>query len=74
MPPTDHDRLVAYAERFFQRHAKTEFPTVRAAARALRWNQQRIEDAVDGDPDGRLMLTGFNLTNRRGDLFVETMV
>lgn len=70
----DNERLYAYAERFFMRHEKTQFPTVREAARALGWRQQYVADVAEGDPDGRMMLTSYFVVpeDPLGDHFVET--
>lgn len=56
----DHYELARYAERFFRRHEKTAWPTVRQAARALRWSYERVRDAAEGDPESKLMLTAYN--------------
>lgn len=73
-----HDKLYAYAEAYFQKRQKTEFPTVRRAARALRVKQSDIIDAIDGDPQCRMMHTGHNFVQEGdrdfpGSLFVETI-
>ena len=54
-----HRRVERYAERFFQQTDCTEFPTVRAVARALRIKQSEVEAAVEGDPNSNLMLTSY---------------
>jgi len=70
---TDHDRLYRYAEAFFQRSDRTEFPTVRTAARSLRWTHARVIAAVEGDPDSRMFTSSYGLgSTPEGDLFVET--
>jgi len=56
--PFDHEVLGRYAERYFRR--KAGWPTVRVAARSLAWKQERVIDAVEGDPDSALMLTSHN--------------
>jgi hypothetical protein len=56
---SDQDRLFRYVERFFERAKKTEWPTVRQIARAFGWTQQRVEDAVEGDPEGRTFMTSY---------------
>lgn len=74
----DQDEVFVYVENFFARHKMEEWPTVRQVARGLRWRQQRVLDAVDGDPDGRLYLTYWyvsfpeELKIRDGDRFVES--
>jgi len=69
----DHDRLAAYAERYFQRHERTEWPTVRMAAKALRMTNDDVESAVDGDPDCHMQLTGYQVgfDFPLGEQFVE---
>ena len=70
----DHERLFAYAEGFFARAQKTEWPTVRQAARALGWTHQRVEEAAEGDPEARLFLSRHNVDPEPplGDHFVES--
>jgi hypothetical protein len=69
----DHERLYAFVERFFARAERTEFPTVRRCARSLGWPLARVEDAVEGDPDGQLFFTYYHVeTWPRGDRFVES--
>lgn len=70
----DHERIRRYAERYFARHDSTAFPTVREVARALRLRQYKVELECDGDPDCRLMLTGYGPEDGKvGDLFVEVL-
>ena len=71
----DHERLSAYIERYFTQHDRTQWPTVREAAKALRWTQERVESAIDGDPDGLLALTYYNVAwdVPIGDKFVERL-
>jgi hypothetical protein len=57
--PADSERLSRYVEGVFARSEQTEWPTVRRAARALGWPQKRVEDAVEGDPDGELFLSSY---------------
>lgn len=73
-----HDRVYRYTERRFQGSGKTEFPRVREVARALRMTQATVMDAIDGDPECRLMSTGHNIVDERdrdypGSLTVETL-
>lgn len=70
----DQDRVFVYVENFFARHKGEEWPTVRQVARALRWKQQRVLDAVDGDPDGRLYTTYWyvDFKVRDGNRFIES--
>jgi hypothetical protein len=69
----DHDRVYVYVENFFARHNQEQWPTVRQVARGLRWRQQRVQDAIDGDPDGRLYTTHwYTNCERDGDHFVES--
>lgn len=71
---TDHDRLFLYVECFFRRHEKTEWPTVRRAAKSLGWTHVRVQDAVEGDPDARLFTSSYNTAPPQplGDHFVES--
>lgn len=55
----DHRRLFRYVEAFFARAERTEWPTVKQAARSLGWTQSRVEQAVEGDPDARLFLSSY---------------
>ena len=69
----DHGRVFRYVERFFAKKLRTEWPTVRQVARAFRWTQQRVSDAVDGDPDQRVFLTSYFTDDASlGDHFVES--
>lgn len=70
----DHERLALYVERYFRRRSATQWPTVREAAKALRWSVERVESAVEGDPDGLLALTYYNVawSVPLGDKFVES--
>lgn len=52
------ERIEAYAERFFQRSGRTEFPEVRRVAKRFRVPQAAVEQAVE-DHDN-LMLTSWN--------------
>jgi hypothetical protein len=76
MMPNDHDRLHAYVERFFAKKKKTEWPTVKRAARSLGWTQERVEGAVEGDPKTRLFLTSYFTRPEPllGEHFVESYV
>lgn len=68
----DHDRLAEYVEHFFARHEKTEWPTVRRAARSLGWTQTRTVEAVDGDPSTRLFTSSFFFDEPSvGEHFIE---
>jgi hypothetical protein len=70
----DHDRIFGYVERAFARSGRTKWPTVRAAARSLGWTQARVEDAVEGDPGGRVFLSSYFVSPAPtlGDHFVES--
>lgn len=70
--PRDPDRLFTLVQRYFERMARTEFPTVRYAARALRWNHDRVLQAVTDDPD-RLFTTSHNTLPKppAGDHYIE---
>lgn len=70
-PETDADTLFLYVERFFRRSAWTEWPTVRRAARTLKWTQERVVDAVDLDALRRMGLIG-RFDHDLGDQRVET--
>ena len=69
-----HERVYRYAERKFQESGKTTFPTVRQVACALKVTQSAIQEAVDDEPYGDLMLTSFytEIPEPLGDHFVET--
>lgn len=69
-----HDRIYRYAERKFQASGKTSFPSVRQVARALKVTQGAVQEAVEGDPCGNLMLTSFDCSPPEplGDYAVET--
>lgn len=58
----DYERLSRHVERFFARYASTRWPTVREVAKALHWPVNRVESAVEGDPNGRLALTYYNVS------------
>lgn len=68
---TDAQRLGAYVAGFFGRHRREKWPTVRQAARALRWTQVHVEEVVEGDGDGRLLLSMYDIRDPLGDWFVE---
>lgn len=72
-PDPDYFTLAQYAERFFRRSKKTAWPTVRQAARALRWTYERVENTIEGDPESKLMLTAYNSSSEPslGHQFVE---
>lgn len=67
----DVERLCRYVERFFVRHERTTWPTVRQAAKALGWRQVRIEDAIVGDTTERMILTSYPGDTLIGDFYVE---
>lgn len=69
----DFGVLCCYVERYFARHGRTEWPTVRRAARALGWTQDRVVEAVEGDPESRMFLSAYNTAppQTRGEHFVE---
>jgi hypothetical protein len=73
--PNEHDRLHGYAERYFQRSGRTEWPTVRMASKALRMTCDDIENAVSGDPDDRMQLTAYQVEFDfpLGEHFVEVV-
>jgi hypothetical protein len=56
---TDHDRLALYTARYFARHRRERWPTVRQAARSLRWTIPRTIGAVAGDPHDRMYETSY---------------
>lgn len=70
---TDTTLLQAYVEGYFQLAKRTAWPTVARVAKDLGWTQKRVEETVDGDPTGRLMLTAYNTKPRQrlGEHFVE---
>lgn len=57
--PNDHDRLFRYVEGFFARRERTAFPTIRQAAKSLGWTHERLEGAIEGDPEGRLFTSSY---------------
>jgi hypothetical protein len=62
-------RIIEYAERYFQRSGMTEFPTVRQVARACRCSHADVEAAVDSS--GAACLDGVNVEGwKLGDLEV----
>lgn len=67
------ERIERYAERYFQQHGRTEFPTVRRVARALRIRQDEVEQEADGNEN--LMLTRYNVrpTPPVAEWFVEVL-
>jgi len=74
----DHDRVAVYAERFFQRHNRERFPTVRRVAKSLKLRHCDVILACSGDPQERLILTGYNFCDEGdcgfpGDLYVEVI-
>ncbi len=71
----DHDRLAKYVERVFAASKQTEWPTVRRAAHALGWTQDRVEAACDGDPRGLLYLSSYFTCPEQalGEHFVERL-
>lgn len=71
----DHEHLTRYVERYFVRRSNTKWPTVREAAKALGWTQDRVESAAEGDPNGSLCLTYYNVawSVPVGDKFVECL-
>lgn len=71
---SDHDRLHAYAEAFFQRSGRTEWATIRQAARSLGWRQERVYDAIEGDPHDRMFVSSYFSCAEPslGDYFIET--
>lgn len=69
---TDAQRLGAYVASFFGRHRREKWPTVRQAARALRWTQEHVEEIANDEAyGGRLMLSSFFFDDPIGDHFVE---
>jgi hypothetical protein len=72
-PFTDVERLSMYVAGFFGRHRREKWPTVRQAARALGWRQQRVEEVCEEDSSGRLFLSSYFCTppDPLGDHFVE---
>lgn len=64
-----YDRIIDYAESYFQRSGRTEFPTVRKVARACRCTIAFVEEAVEST--GRGCLDGVNVEGwKLGDLEV----
>lgn len=72
MAERDSDRVFRFVESFFAR--KQKWPTMREVARSLRWRQERVDDAIEGDPDGRTYTTSY-FTRKdppRGEHFVQS--
>jgi hypothetical protein len=64
-----HDKILACAERHFQRSGQTEFPTVRLVARRCRCRQSDVQEMVEST--GRACLDGVNVEGwKLGDLEV----
>ncbi len=70
----DAERLYAYVESYFARHQQTEWPTVRRIAKSLGWTQMRVQEAIDGDPDGRCFTSSYFVAPDPpfGEHFVES--
>ena len=70
---SDVHQLAAFVARFFGRHRREKWPTVRQAARSLRWTQGRVQKAVkDETYGGRLLLASVGLGGEPvGDYFIE---
>ena len=70
----DVARLGRYVERYFQRKLKTEFPTVRQCANALKIGVSEVEQRVE-DSGGAMMLTRYNTIKEPplGEFYVETL-
>jgi hypothetical protein len=70
---TDPQKLSRYVEQVFAESGKTRWPTVRQAARAMRWTQTRVEATCDGDPDEELFLSSYYtaVPEPLGEHFVE---
>lgn len=68
------DRVERYVERWFQRSGKTEFPTARQVAKAMRCRIADILELADGDHEN-LQRTHFSVNYRvpPGDWFIETV-
>ena len=80
---SDHERVFRCVERHVARALAagkgTDWPTVAIVARRLRMSHGAVEAACDGDPDGRIFLSGYNMVgNDRhgephlGSLYVES--
>ena len=70
---TDAERLAAYVAGYVQRHGSKTRPTVRQAARGLRWRQIRVKRAADDVAyGGRLAFFSFSVVEVPfGDWFVD---
>jgi len=65
----NYDRVIDFAERYFQRSGQTMFPSVRHVARACRCTQDFVVEAAEST--GRACLDGVNIANwTLGDLEV----
>jgi hypothetical protein len=73
-PIKDSERLFRYVEKFFAKHRKEKWPTVREVAHALGWKHDRIQMAIDDDWDGRLYTTSYYVEPEDpfGEHFVES--
>lgn len=73
-PNLDPQRVERYVEGYFQRSGRTDWPTVRQVARAVKLRQREVEMAVEDHPAGNLMLTMYNVEGGTplGEQFVET--
>jgi hypothetical protein len=69
----DYARLHRYVERRFAKSGRTEWPTVRQAARALRLTIEGVTALVE-EWDGPLMLTYYHVGFKvpAGDYFIES--
>jgi hypothetical protein len=69
-----HERIYKYVERKFQASGCTKFPTVRQVSRALGLKQSVVVEELEGDPEGRMFTTEWNVSppDPIGDHFVET--
>ena len=70
--PRLEDRVFRYAERFALRHGLMEYPSLRAIARGLRTGARKVEEAVEGDGNGRMWTESFltNYTPRSDEVYV----
>lgn len=73
-PKTDYERIWNYAENFFQREQREEFPTVRECARSLKLKHSEIHRLIEEDSD--MCICYYMCDWNRvplGDFFIEVI-
>lgn len=69
----DRDRVIRYAERYFQRSGRTEWPDVRKVAKALRMRQSQVSEIVEQDDDMCLSYYNVEWEVPLGDYYVDVI-